>query len=78
MPVKLMHYALPRVGVDYRFRLFDKSERFVAGQFVRCDNDGQARAHADTMLTRRGIARVEVWHGQRQVYDSSTGPRAAA
>jgi hypothetical protein len=52
----------------YRLRLFDKTDRYVAGQFVHCENDSHARSHADKMLARTGIARVEVWDGQRQVY----------
>src|SRR5262245_47165602 len=57
-----------KTTANYRVRLFDEIDRCVAGQFVHCENDSHARSHAEETLGRSGIARVEVWDGQRQVY----------
>jgi len=55
----------------YRFRILDKFNRFIAGQYSRCADDDAAREHAESLATQAKGPGIEIWCDAQQVPRSS-------
>jgi hypothetical protein len=53
---------------SYRCYYLDAADRVAATDVIECENDAQAQARADIMLTACGYPGIEIWHRDRKVY----------
>ena len=60
----------------YYFINVDTMDQVVRGQFLHCDDDAQARTHADKPIADSDNSGAEVWDHDRRVYRSKK-PRSA-
>ena len=51
----------------YRFRILDKFDRVIAGQYSHRIDDDAARDHANIFAAEIKNLSVEIWNDQRQV-----------
>jgi len=51
----------------YRFRILDKSDRVIAGQYSYCEDDDLARKHAEILAAQTRHPSIEIWQDQREV-----------
>src|SRR5262245_8483398 len=51
----------------YRFRILDKLDRVIAGQYSYCSDDDAARRHADILAARTRRHDIAIWQGDRLV-----------
>ena len=54
----------------YHFRVFDLHGSYVRGHFAHCDNDADAQACADDLLTLTRVASIEVLKDGQLIYET--------
>jgi len=57
----------------YRFRILDKFDHVLAGQYTHLEDDDAARRHAVALQERARNLTVVIWDGARQVLRDRSG-----
>jgi hypothetical protein len=58
----------------YRFRILDKFDRIIAGQYRDCTDDDAARRHAKLLAALTRKSNIEIWNCDRLVSRETPGP----
>ena len=54
----------------YRYYFLDTRHYVVDCRLIACETDDAARAFADGLLAESAYPAIEVWEGQREVYEA--------
>jgi predicted short-subunit dehydrogenase-like oxidoreductase (DUF2520 family) len=61
---------------QYRCYFLDHRLYVVDHRVVTCETDDAARAIADELLAQNVYPAIEVWEGQRQIYEAKKNPHS--